>query len=73
MSFTKVCVMIPGLNDGLISVPYFATAARKLIRLGYVVVQPVFRSSWGGFGMHTLDDDVDDLHQVREYEAAHAG
>ncbi|WBF13307.1 hypothetical protein N7582_002653 [Saccharomyces uvarum] len=57
----KVLVMIGGMTDGLLTVPYARELPHALEPHGYSVVNVQLTSSFLGFGTASLDKDVEEL------------
>ncbi|CAI4065033.1 hypothetical protein SUVZ_08G1960 [Saccharomyces uvarum] len=57
----KVLVMIGGMTDGLLTVPYTTELPHALDPHGYSVVNVQLSSSFLGFGTSSLDKDVEEL------------
>ena len=53
------CILIGGLSDGLIPVPYTTGLQQVCAETGYSLVQPLLSSSYTGFGHGSLDQYVD--------------
>ena len=62
---TKKCILIGGLSDGLIPVPYTGTLDKACHDNGWSLVQPVLSSSYLGFGNGDLDRDSKEIRQVK--------
>ena len=58
---TRLAILIPGMMDGLLTVPFFTPLAADLTRAGFKTVQPILRSSYHQFGFRSLDTDVEDV------------
>jgi pimeloyl-ACP methyl ester carboxylesterase len=54
-------VLVGGLGDGLLSLPYAPALAACLPPAGWALVQAQLRSSYGGYGTASLDADAEDL------------
>ena len=65
-------ILIGGLTDGLLSLPYVERLSSALQSLPHPhsLIQPLFRSSNLQYGWHTIDDDVEDLQRLIEYVLA---
>jgi pimeloyl-ACP methyl ester carboxylesterase len=59
-----VVVLIGGLGDGLLFSDTVALLAGELQRHGIALVQPLLRSSGSGWGICSLDTDVEDLDEL---------
>lgn len=62
-------ILIGGLTDGLLSLPYAEKLSKKLESLSkpYSLIQPLLRSSNLQYGWHTINDDVEDLNTLINY------
>lgn len=58
---SKALVCIGGLTDGLLSIRYLPKLAQTVSLMGWRVVQPVLASSYTGWGVASLDEDVKDI------------
>lgn len=54
-------VLVAGLTEGLLALPYAPALAAAAARAGYALVQAQLTSSYGGWGVGSLDADADDL------------
>jgi pimeloyl-ACP methyl ester carboxylesterase len=54
-------VLVGGLSDGLLSLPYAPALAACLPAAGWALVQAQLRSSYCGYGVSSLDADADDI------------
>ena len=61
------CILIGGLSDGLLPVPY----TERLLSSNYSLVQPIISSSYTGFGHGSLQRDSEELHELVVYLRAH--
>lgn len=57
-------VLIGGLSDGFLTIPYTKFLGGKLKDLNISLVQLVLRSSYSAYGTHTLQDDLDDIQDL---------
>lgn len=64
------CILVGGLSDGLMPVPYTGLLESSLPE-GCSLVQPVLSSSYTGFGHGSLDRDVAELEDLFRYLHAH--
>lgn len=55
-------VLVGGLTDGLLAVPYAAPLAARLHAAGVSLVQTLLSSSHTGYGLASLDQDAEELH-----------
>jgi pimeloyl-ACP methyl ester carboxylesterase len=60
-SHPNVCILIGGLTDGPLSLPYTNKLAEKLDQLNFSLALPVLRSSYAGYGISSLSEDSEDL------------
>lgn len=60
----RVVVLVGGLTDGLLALPYVSRLSAGLEACGWSLVQPMLRSSLSGYGVQTLDDDVEDVDEL---------
>jgi len=67
LSSKSVVIFIGGLTDGLATVGYAPTLSKRLEANGWSMAQITLQSSYYQFGMHTLEDDVDDIEDAVEY------
>eukprot|EP01064_Diplonema_japonicum_P011849 TRINITY_DN19303_c0_g1_i1.p1 TRINITY_DN19303_c0_g1~~TRINITY_DN19303_c0_g1_i1.p1 ORF type:complete len:278 (+),score=61.31 TRINITY_DN19303_c0_g1_i1:48-881(+) len=54
-------VHVAGLTDGLLSCPWAVKVSDALANEGWCFVQPILNSSYLGYGLKCLEDDVNDL------------
>lgn len=70
-SETKVncaVIFIGGLTDGLLSAPYIPALSQALKENGTAtLVQPLLSSSYGGFGISSLDIDAKEIFELIRY------
>lgn len=57
----KVLVFIGGLGDGLLTVPYLPKLAMTIEKLGFSLIQIQSRSSFKGWGISSLNNDIEDI------------
>ncbi|SCU95979.1 LAMI_0F04676g1_1 [Lachancea mirantina] len=69
----KVVVFIGGLTDGLLTVPYIPVLAERLGQIGWSFVQIQFTSSFKGFGVSSLNQDITDIRALVEYLRSERG
>ncbi|CAF2766877.1 unnamed protein product [Rotaria sp. Silwood2] len=69
LSSSRCLILIGGLTDGLLSLPYVEKLSSKLESLSkpYSLIQPLFRSSNLQYGWHTINDDIEDLKCLINY------
>lgn len=64
---SKVLIMIGGMTDGLLTVPYVVNLPGVMRPLGYSVVQIQLTSSFQGWGTTSLRQDVQEIAELIEY------
>lgn len=67
MTPESVALFSGGLTDGLATVGYVPTLSKRLEANGWSLAQVTLQSSYYQFGMHTLEDDADDIEDAIEY------
>jgi hypothetical protein len=60
-------VLVGGLTDGLLFAAYCRPLAAKLDAAGWSLVQALLSSSHTGYGLASLDQDADELHQLASH------
>jgi hypothetical protein len=60
-------IFIGGLGDGLAATPYLPPLAEALHGQGWSLIEVLTRSSYTGWGMGSVDRDVEDLHKLEGY------
>lgn len=60
-------IIIGGLTDGLLSLPYFSLLADKGRSRGFSVIQPLLSSSYTGYGTSSLEQDSQELAALIEF------
>ena len=73
VSSSKVIVFMGGLGDGLLTVPYIHNVARELAPLGWSVIQIQMTSSFKGWGISSLDQDVREMRALVDYLRSEQG
>jgi len=63
----KKCILLGGLSDGLLPVPYTSMLEEVCHKHNWSLVQPVLSSSYLGFGNGSLDRDVEELEELIQY------
>lgn len=63
----KVLIMIGGMTDGLLTVPYFVNLPKVMEPLGYSVVQIQLTSSFQGWGTSSLHQDIKEIVELIKY------
>lgn len=71
ISNNKKCILLGGLSDGLIPVPYTKLLEECCMEHGFTLVQPILSSSYTGFGHGTLDRDCTELVELLQHLQAH--
>ncbi|SCU82670.1 LADA_0C07162g1_1 [Lachancea dasiensis] len=69
----KTIILIGGLEDGLLTLDYFTKVAEQVSPLGWSVVQIQMSSSFKGWGLSSLDNDIREIKQLVEYLRSPAG
>ena len=69
----RKCILLGGLTDGLLPVPYGHLLYEACHQHGFSVVQPILSSSYTGFGHGTLDRDAQELMELLEYFLGQGG
>ncbi len=67
----KKCILLGGLSDGLLPVPYTSMLEEVCHKHNWSLVQPVLSSSYLGFGNGSLDRDVEELEELIQYLCQH--
>jgi pimeloyl-ACP methyl ester carboxylesterase len=65
------CILVGGLSDGLLPLPYTQALEQVCQANDWSLVQPILSSSYTGFGHGSLDRDVQELEQLLEYLMIH--
>mmetsp|Transcript_19826 Transcript_19826/g.25528 ORF Transcript_19826/g.25528 Transcript_19826/m.25528 type:complete len:316 (+) Transcript_19826:104-1051(+) len=68
---TKKCILLGGLSDGLMPVPYTEKLEQCCTENGFSLVQPILSSSYTGFGHGSLDRDCEEIQQLMDYLEVH--
>ncbi|QLQ81447.1 hypothetical protein HG537_0F02080 [Torulaspora globosa] len=63
----KVIIVIGGLTDGLLTVDFGPSLAEAVSQLGYSVVNIQMSSSYKGWGITSLDSDINEIRQLVSY------
>ena len=58
---SKKCILIGGLSDGLLPVPYTKQLETASHERGWSLVQPIISSSYMGFGHGSLERDTTEI------------
>jgi pimeloyl-ACP methyl ester carboxylesterase len=66
------CILLGGLSDGLMPVPYTQKLFSELSP-NWSLVQPILSSSYTGFGHGSLDRDMAELDELIEFLTLHRG
>lgn len=69
----NVLILIGGMTDGLLSVPYTTNLAAVIAPLGFTVINPQMSSSFKGFGISSLDRDIQELKELVKYLKSEQG
>eukprot|EP00535_Pseudo-nitzschia_heimii_P011410 CAMPEP_0197198236 /NCGR_PEP_ID=MMETSP1423-20130617/33269_1 /TAXON_ID=476441 /ORGANISM="Pseudo-nitzschia heimii, Strain UNC1101" /LENGTH=357 /DNA_ID=CAMNT_0042652067 /DNA_START=80 /DNA_END=1152 /DNA_ORIENTATION=+ len=67
----RKCILLGGLSDGLLPVPYTSLLEEACRERSWSLVQPVLSSSYLGFGSGSLDRDVAELDELIGYLKEH--
>ena len=67
----KKCILIGGLSDALIPVPYTQNIQQICNEIGWSLVQPTISSSGMGFGHGSLQRDTDEISLLMKYLIEH--
>lgn len=65
------CILLGGLSDGLMPVPYTQGLLEACQAEGWSLVQPILSSSYTGFGHGSLDRDATEIVELVHYLLAH--
>jgi len=63
----KKCILIGGLSDGLLPCPYTDILEKMCQERSWSLVQPIFSSSYTGFGHGSLERDCNELEELMRY------
>eukprot|EP00536_Pseudo-nitzschia_multiseries_P018740 jgi/Psemu1/57111/gm1.57111_g len=63
----KKCILLGGLSDGLLPVPYTDLLNKACHENDWSLVQPILSSSYLGFGHGSLDNDCAELEELLSY------
>eukprot|EP00928_Gymnodinium_smaydae_P043964 TRINITY_DN29366_c0_g1_i1.p1 TRINITY_DN29366_c0_g1~~TRINITY_DN29366_c0_g1_i1.p1 ORF type:complete len:382 (+),score=50.72 TRINITY_DN29366_c0_g1_i1:91-1146(+) len=66
-SYSRYCIYIGGLTDGLLACSYVDALAAECDSRGWALVQPVITSSYKGYGCSSVKNDAHELAQCLEY------
>lgn len=61
------CILLGGLSDGLLPVPYTQQLEEVCRKHEWSLVQPILSSSYTGFGHGSLQRDCDELQELLQY------
>ncbi|KAG7347420.1 DUF1749 domain containing protein [Nitzschia inconspicua] len=64
---TNKCILLGGLSDGLLPVPYTQRLEDVCRQHEWSLVQPILSSSYTGFGHGSLQRDCDELQELLSY------
>jgi len=65
------CILIGGLSDGLIPVPYTEILQTECALSNWSLIQPILSSSYLGFGSGSLDRDTNEITSLLSYLKEH--
>ena len=65
--FRRKCILLGGLSDGLLPLPYTQLLADACHESSWSLVQPVISSSYLGFGHGSLQRDCEELQELFRY------
>jgi hypothetical protein len=68
---TRKCILLGGLSDGLLPVPYTQRLEEVCCQHQWSLVQPILSSSYTGFGHGSLQRDCDELQELMQYLTAY--
>lgn len=66
-SYTRFCIYVGGLTDGLLACPYVEALAAECDQRGWALVQPILSSSYAGYGCSSLAKDTEELAECLSY------
>jgi len=66
-SYTRFCLYVGGLTDGLLACPYVEALAAECDSRGWALVQPIISSSYAGYGCSSLATDVVELAECLDF------
>lgn len=66
-------LFIGGLDDGFLTVPYVPTVAKDLTQRDWSVIQIQMTSSFKGWGLSSLDQDIKEIRTLVEYLRSEKG
>lgn len=66
-SYTRFCICVGGLTDGLLACPYVEALAAECDSRGWALVQPLLSSSYAGYGCSSLANDVTQIAECLSY------
>lgn len=67
----KKCILLGGLSDGLLPVPYTQQLETVCAENSWSLVQPILSSSYTGFGHGSLQRDCDELQELMNFLIEH--
>lgn len=73
LAYKKVVIMIGGMTDGLLTVPFVDRMGPVLNKSGYGLIQIQLTSSFRGYGTTTLDNDIDEIENLVKYLKSQEG
>lgn len=66
-----VVILIPGISEGPLALPYVGLLEKTLLEQQAILVQPILSSSYSGYGINSLDSDAEDLTCLIRYLKHH--
>ncbi|GAQ88441.1 Predicted hydrolases or acyltransferases (alpha/beta hydrolase superfamily) [Klebsormidium nitens] len=66
-NFSKQAIFIGGLTDGLLATKYVEPLAHALGAIQWSLVQPLFSSSYTGYGVSSLDQDAQEIESLIKF------
>jgi len=66
-SFTKFCIYLGGLTDGLLACQYVHALQGQCEKAGWAFVQPLLSSSYAGYGTGSLARDCSELESLVQH------
>ncbi|KAL3240016.1 uncharacterized protein RNJ42_05059 [Nakaseomyces bracarensis] len=73
LAYKKVVVMIGGMTDGLLTVPFVDRMGPILNEVDYGLIQIQLTSSFKGYGTTSLDNDINEIEMLIKYLKSEAG
>ncbi|CCK72244.1 uncharacterized protein KNAG_0J01630 [Huiozyma naganishii CBS 8797] len=69
----NVLIVVGGMTDGLLTVPYVAKLPEVMEPLGYSVINSQLTSSFNGWGVASLRTDVEEMKELVDYLRSEEG